>query len=434
MLMFLKRILVRFRLKKEQEDFNTVSANIESGVSFRGTNLWILMFAIFIASLGLNVNSTAVIIGAMLISPLMGPIMGMGYSLAVNDLSMLKRSWSSYIYATGVSLFTSTIYFTISPLNDAHSEILARTSPNIYDVLIAFFGGLAGMMATTSRLKGNVLPGVAIATALMPPLCTAGYGIATLEMSYFFGAIYLFLINSVFIALASLITARFLKIPYKHLPHAGAEKKARRVIIAITLITVLPSIYFGYDMILQNRQLKQATDFVKYETVFPNDFLLRHEIDTDKKKISLTFGGSQLTDDEISELKAKLERYSLKGFELEVRQGFTSLQSNGVAQMSQLALTISEKDRELEFLRSRIDSMIRHQDMSSQIYRELKAQYPEVAAVSIHRAVAVSDTSDSVFWMAVLDFREGPQDSIARQRINNWLKARLDTDSVRVIY
>ena len=226
----INRFFLKFSLLHEREDPAIIIDTISKGIVFRGTNLWVLIFAIFIASLGLNVNSTAVIIGAMLISPLMGPIMGLGLAIGINDLSLLRKSFYNYAVATGAALATSTLFFLLSPLNEAHSEILARTAPNIYDVLIALFGGLAGIIATSSKQKGNVITGVAIATALMPPLCTAGYGLATLRFEYFVGAFYLFIINTVFIALATFITARFLKFPYKHLPDEKADRKAKRII------------------------------------------------------------------------------------------------------------------------------------------------------------------------------------------------------------
>ncbi len=190
------KLSVWFDLRSEMEDYNSIHQEIEKGIIFKGTNLWILMFAIVVASVGLNMNSTAVIIGAMLISPLMGPINGMGYSLATYDFPLFKRSIKNFTYAVIVSLLTSSIYFLITPLNEAHSELLARTSPSIYDVIIALFGGLAGIVAMSSKLKGNVIPGVAIATALMPPICTAGYGLATLQFNFFFGALYLFLTST----------------------------------------------------------------------------------------------------------------------------------------------------------------------------------------------------------------------------------------------
>ncbi|MBK8657835.1 MAG: DUF389 domain-containing protein [Bacteroidetes bacterium] len=203
-----------------------------------------------------------------------------------------------------LGLITSTIYFLISPINEAHSEILARTSPNIYDVLIAPFGGLAGILATSSRQKGNVIPGVAIATALMPPLCTAGYGLATHQLPFFFGAFYLFLINTVFIALATLVTTRFLKFPFKQLPQAKDELKAKRIVWGVVIITLLPSLYFGYDIVQQNKFLNNANRFIDNEAIFPNDYLLKKNIDAKKKTITLTYGGRLIKDEELQYLKA----------------------------------------------------------------------------------------------------------------------------------
>lgn len=245
----MQNIFSRFDLEHEKELHNIIIDNIVQGVSFKGTNLWVLIFAIILASLGLNVNSTSVIIGAMLISPLMGPIMGLGLALGINDLSLLRKSFSNFGYAVLVGLVTSTIYFKITPIDNAHSELFARTYPTIYDVLIAFFGGLAGIVATSSKLKGNVIPGVAIATALMPPLCTAGFGLATLNWNYFFGAFYLFIINTVFIGAATIITVRLLKFPLKHLPDTKADRKVKRIIYMVLISTLIPSIYFGYDIV-----------------------------------------------------------------------------------------------------------------------------------------------------------------------------------------
>ena len=198
-------------LNRSKEDEQLTVDAIRSGVEFKGTNLWVLIFATFIASLGLNVNSTAVIIGAMLISPLMGPIMGVGLSIGLNDFELMKRSLKSYLVATLFSVTTATIYFSFTPLDEVQSELLARTSPTIYDVFIALVGGLAGIVALATKEKGNVIPGVAIATALMPPLCTAGFGIATGNLLYFLGAFYLYFINSVFISLATYIGVRVMR-------------------------------------------------------------------------------------------------------------------------------------------------------------------------------------------------------------------------------
>ncbi|MGB0130054.1 DUF389 domain-containing protein, partial [Chlorobium sp.] len=202
-------------ISRDAESFRDIHAAVESDIEFKGSRLWILIFAIVLASVGLNTNSTAVIIGAMLISPLMGPINGVGYSIATYDFPLLRRSLKHLSFAVAASLVTSTLYFAISPVSSAYSELLARTSPTIYDVLIALFGGLAGTVSITTKLKGNVVPGVAIATALMPPLCTAGYGLATGQFGFFFGAFYLFTINAVFIGLSTVIFSQFMRFPIR---------------------------------------------------------------------------------------------------------------------------------------------------------------------------------------------------------------------------
>ncbi|MBR5830539.1 MAG: DUF389 domain-containing protein, partial [Tidjanibacter sp.] len=202
----------RFDLKEDSAPQVEVVDGVRRGIDFKGTNLWVLMFAVFIASLGLNINSTAVVIGAMLISPLMGPITGIGLALGINDFDMLKSAWRNFLLMVVVSLVTSTVFFLISPISTARSELLARINPTTYDVLIAFFCGLASMIALTRKDRAvSVVFGVAIANALMPPLCTAGYGIATGNAQFFFGALYLFTINAVFIAVATYVVVLLLR-------------------------------------------------------------------------------------------------------------------------------------------------------------------------------------------------------------------------------
>lgn len=220
---FLKEYL---DLRKDKDNELATVESIRKGVEFKGANLWILIFAIFMASLGLNVNSTAVIIGAMLISPLMGPIMGIGLSVGLNDFELMKRSLKSFLVTTAFSVATSTFFFLISPVAEGQSELLARTSPTIYDVLIALFGGLAGVVAISTKEKGNVIPGVAIATALMPPLCTAGYGLAIGNLVYFLGAFYLYFINSVFISLATFLGVRVMHFQHKVFIDKNREKRS----------------------------------------------------------------------------------------------------------------------------------------------------------------------------------------------------------------
>ncbi|MDD2984330.1 MAG: TIGR00341 family protein [Crocinitomicaceae bacterium] len=428
-------IIDNFRIADEKENFETVTDNIQKGISFRGTNLWILIFAIFIASLGLNVNSTAVIIGAMLVSPLMGPIMGMGFGMAINDLSLLKKSLYSYFFAAVVGLSTSTIFFLISPINEAHSEILARTSPNIYDVLIALFGGLAGILATTSKLKGNVIPGVAIATALMPPLCTAGYGLATLQFPFFFGALYLYLINTVFIALATILTVRFLKFRYKILPKKEDQTRAKRIVWVVVLLTFLPSVYFGYDLVQQNKFEQNANQFIEFEAIFPNDYLLNKTIDAKKNSITLTYGGQIIEEAEIEKLRSKMPRYNLKKTTLTIQQGFSYITDNNkIDQKSnQLSIALSESEKQINAQQKIIDSLVDNSTLSQQVHRELKAQYPQIKSSTLQNATIYSDTSKRIAWISVIN-SNARWDAKDKIKIKNWLKVRIDAKELEVYF
>lgn len=252
----------RFDLNFDQADPAAIDESLRSGVVFRGTNLWVLIFATFIASIGLNVNSTAVIIGAMLISPLMGPIMGLGYGSAIGDFPLARRATLNLGIAAGISLLASALYFALTPLQGQASELLARTTPTLWDVLIALFGGLAGIVGVTRKEKGNVIPGVAIATALMPPLCTAGYGLANLNLSYFLGASYLFSINSVFIAAATFVMVRFMRLPTVTFIDAVTERRARSALGAIVFVTAAPSLWLAVNLVRNEVYSSRAEAFL----------------------------------------------------------------------------------------------------------------------------------------------------------------------------
>ena len=431
----MEKFFDRFRLLHEKEDAKIIIENISHGVSFRGTNLWILIFAVFIASLGLNVNSTAVIIGAMLISPLMGPIMGLGLGLGINDLQLLKRSLSNFGYAVLVSFAASTTYFVITPLYEAHSEILSRTSPTIYDVLIAIFGGLAGIVATSSKLKGNVIPGVAIATALMPPLCTAGYGIATLQFNYLFGALYLFVINSVFIAAATFATVRLLKIPRRHLSDKRAETRAHRWVIIILIITIAPSIYFGYDIVQQDRFNRRANRFIEMECTLPNDYLLNKKIEPEKSTITLTYGGREILEEEINRLKMKLSNYGLTGATLNILQGFAYLNDQDDNRFSELTKLLQEERIKMIAMQVELDSIEQASKISKQLFNELSINYKGLNSVVISPSASEADTSGASknIYLAVIDFKKAiPQKE--RNKIQDWLRARLNNQNIEVIY
>lgn len=275
---FLQQLSNLFELHSDKASEEDVVLSIKSGSVFRGTNLWLLVFAIFVASIGLNTNSTAVIIGAMLISPLMGPIVGAGLALAINDFALLKKALSNLVVATLIAMAVSTIYFFSTPLRDAQSELLARTSPNIYDVLIALFGGLAGIVGVSRKEKSNVIPGVAIATALMPPLCTAGYGIATAQMQYMLGAFYLYLINCTFICIATFLMVKYLR--FKPVQYVDKQQavRIRSIMSTAVAIMVLPAIFFAWQVVQENKFRKKANRFVEEQFIAKEHIVLSKKI------------------------------------------------------------------------------------------------------------------------------------------------------------
>src|SRR5574344_931724 len=284
-----------FNAMPDKENEEETIRQINSGVPFHGANLWVLVFAILIASWGLNVNSTAVIIGAMLISPLMGPIIGMGLAIGITDLDLLKRSITSYLVATTISVATATTYFLLTPIDEAQSELLARTSPTLYDVLIALCGGAAGIVALSTKGKGNVLPGVAIATALMPPLCTAGFGLATGNFFYFIGAFYLFFINTVFISLATFLGVKRMGFSQKQFVNNDRYRKVQRYIVALVVVTLLPAGYMTMNILRNSLRNASLRKFVDTEFAIVGTSIIDKELDNTKKTIRLVAVGKEIS-------------------------------------------------------------------------------------------------------------------------------------------
>lgn len=328
------------------EDTQAVEAIVQ-GVQFKGASLWILVCAVFIASLGLNMNSTAVIIGAMLISPLMGPIMGIGLGLGINDSQLIVRCIKNLAVATLFALLTSAIYFWISPLNDARSELLARTQPTLYDVLIAFFGGFAGIIATGSKSKGNILPGVAIATALMPPLCTAGYGIATAQWQFFFGAFYLFLINAVYIGLATWMGCLILGLPKLNVPGKAHHRTLFATIILLVLIA--PSAFTTYGLIKQDVLNSKVSSFVhkEFETLHDirlvNYHFVQPESETENPYIEVAIIGKQMEQEAVDLIADHMQSYDLPAnCKLKVLQASSGQEIQGIQYTDEMTRTMVE--------------------------------------------------------------------------------------------
>ena len=340
---------------------------MEENTVIYGANMWILMLAILIASIGLNVNSTAVIIGAMLISPLMSGILTMGYSLAIRDLSMFKHAAARFATQVVISLITSTVYFALSPLKTATSEMIARTGPTLWDVLIALFGGIAGAIGNTRQKASNVIPGVAIATALMPPLCTVGYGIATGQPSFVFGALYLFIINTLFIALSALLVTKLLGVPCRQELDEKKRKHISRIIAVLIVVTVVPSILFGALTVYKSAMEQNINDYLESEFVFADTQLVGSSVDGIERKISVSLVGVQLSDERIAELESKLDDYDLGDFTLHVTQNrqiegkdddkvTIALQENAIRELQeQLEAEKAERESLSERLEGQVD-------------------------------------------------------------------------------
>ena len=424
-----------FDVRQEKEDEQETIDSIKKGVEFKGTNLWVLIFATFIASLGLNTNSTAVIIGAMLISPLMGPIMGFGLGLGISDFELIKRSFRNFAIATVFSVITSSIYFLISPISEAQSELLARTQPTLYDVLIAFFGGLAGIVASSTKSKGNVIPGVAIATALMPPLCTAGFGLATGNLYYFFGAFYLFFINSVFISLATYLVVRVLKYPKKVFLDKDHEKRVTRYMGIIVIFTIVPSLFLSYRLVKTTYFNQQVLNYVNTELAFPNTQILSKTITntSDKKEIKEVLIGDNVSDSTIESARNRLPNYGLKDVSLVVQQGFSE-QETDINKLKSLLMQDLYKNSE-QVLRTQamqIDSLQRelksyHDDrlLAEQIKPEVKVLFPFVREISCTHTCLIPVDSDTQKPIMLIYVKSSEKISAENKRkLTDWLSAR----------
>lgn len=431
-------------IRQEQENEQETIESIKKGVEFKGTNLWVLIFATFIASLGLNTNSTAVIIGAMLISPLMGPIMGFGLGLGIADFDLIKRSFRNFATATLFSVITSSIYFLISPINEAQSELLARTQPTLYDVLIAFFGGLAGIVASSTKSKGNVIPGVAIATALMPPLCTAGFGLATGNLYYFFGAFYLYFINTVFISLATYLVVRVLKYPKKVFLDKEREKKVTRYVGIIVVFTIVPSLFLSYRLVKTTYFNQQALNFINTELAFPNTQVMSKSItDTsDKKEIKVVLIGDNVAETTIEDARNRLPRYGLKDVNLVVQQGFSE-QETDINQLKSLLMQDLYKNSE-EVLRAQtlqIDSLQRelksYRDdrlMAEQLKPEVKVLFPYIREISCtHTSLIPIDSAAQKPIMLIYVKSAEKVSADNKKKLTDWLSARTGVNTIKLL-
>lgn len=426
-------------LKIDYDPEETIN-RIASGIDFSGANIWILAFSIIIASVGLNVNSTAVIIGAMLISPLMGPIMGIGLSVGINDGDMLNRSLKNFFYMVVISLIASTLYFFLSPISDAQSELLARTHPTIYDVLIAFFGGMAGIVANSRKgEKLTIISGVAIATALMPPLCTAGYGLATGQWKYFGGAFYLFFINSFFIALATFIMSIYLKLPQVNLYEAHQSKKRKRFVIMFAVIVTIPSVIMSVSMIKESRFNSNAIHFV--QDIHNNALLKNVEILNTKKEyhhdmstIELTLAGKTLSDNQIQHLKDKMPAFGLRNTELVIHQLFEDDVRLTGEFAEELYLRNQELLEEIDGYKNEISRLNQTIIDNEQIAKELSVQFENLESYAVNRSIFTNINNLAVDTIPTLNavWKQKPTEKEIQQ-LKKFVQVRLNLDNLNMV-
>lgn len=441
-LQWLRRLL-DFRDDKEG-DVATIES-LKGDVEFRGTKLWILICAILVASIGLNVNSTAVIIGAMLISPLMGPIIGFGLGFGIADLDLVRKSLRNLALTTLFSILTATIYFLLTPLDQPGSELLGRTQPSLYDVLIAFVGGAAGLIAGSSKSKGQVLPGVAIATALMPPLCTAGFGLATGNWGFFFGAIYLYLINSVFIAFATFVMVRIMRFPIKPVASGDIRKKSYRWITVIAVCTLIPSIYLSVRLVRESYQEERTKQFIADHFAPPEHQVIRHTlIRTEGKEptlIDVVLIGKPLSPHSIDSLAALLPSYGLSNFQLQIHQRIDSETPTDYEQLGGVLLrdlyerseqTAAEQRAEIDSLRRMLLRYDYYSTLTEDVSKEAQALFTHISKVRLMPSMEFIQGQDSVLHILVTT----PSRQIStteRTKLEEWLQMRTKADSLQLI-
>lgn len=423
-------------------DTDAAARSIRSNVAFRGPNVWILAFSIIIASVGLNVNSTAVIIGAMLISPLMGPIIGIGLGLGVNDTKLIRVGLKNLLVMVGISLMASFLYFLLTPLKLANpTELLSRTNPTIYDVIIALFGGAAGLLEISRKEKGTVLSGVAIATALMPPLCTAGYGLASGHISYFFGALMLFIINGVFIIIATYLMSKILGFPEYEFLDAKQARRTRSLVTLVFVLVTIPSILSAITMIRSNKFTQNAERFVSENRMLDTGYIYDYDIDTHKGgKISLYIAGNMLDENEKSRLKLSAKDHGIDPERVEFYAHQIAPNENGSADKlvrdiyARTDSEIGKRDAQIRMLEMELSKYKQKEIPYTQISREIVSQYPQVKEIYISRGADV--TTDSLYAKDCILVVAKTQRSLGDEvklRMTEFLKARLNDTTVVVI-
>lgn len=437
----LKNIGTLFRSSVNLEghiDTEAAERSIRNNIYFRGPNAWILAIAIIIASVGLNVNSIPVVIGAMLISPLMGPIFGLGLGLGISDVQLVKSSGRNLLVMVVISITASFLYFAITPLSLSNpTELLARTNPTIYDVLIALFGGFAGIFEQCRKEKGTVFAGVAIATALMPPLCTAGFGLAGGNFGYFFGAMYLFFINCLFIMLATYISVKYFEFRQTEFSDISTGRKTKRVITMLIILFIVPSIWSAVILINQNRFEENAIAFIEHSKSYGKSIIYDYKIDhNDGSTIELSFVGEPLDDSTKNNIYNTASRYGINKEQLIINDHTTTDSVNEIELVKDIYDRMDQEigSREVEIARLRAE-LKKYESTAipyTQLSREIASNYPTVREVHIARGegVAIDSIESSKHSTIVLLYTSESIDSDTQNKLESWLKIRLEEESI----
>lgn len=429
---FIKKLL---DLREGSEEKHEIIERVKDDGDFSSARFWTLVFAIGACSVGLNINSIPVVIGAMLISPLMGPIVSMGLALSIYDWGLMRRSFRNLIILTAISIGISALYFALSPISNAQSELLSRIQPTIFDVLIAIFGGMAGFIGISRARQNNVIPGVAIATAIMPPLCTVGYGIGTLQPKFIIGAFYLFLINCIFICLSALVVAKYLKLPKREYPDEAHKKKVNRFITAIILIIVTPAIYLAYTFVEQNNFNQNAQKFIADTFEKPGYIVVYKNLHFSRsyKSIELAFLSEKFTDEELSQFKAQLDYFGLNGVDLIIRQnGFALTEEEWKAAIAEIQ-SDKEKNQALE---AKLESERLLFQSPARLLEEAQAINSVITDIAIGPITRGSNEHNDSEELILIytDINTVPITPEGAASLTNWLKTRLDDDSLSIVY
>lgn len=415
-------------------DTESAEVGIREGIYFRGAQVWILACSIIIASVGLNINSIPVIIGAMLISPLMGPIVGMGLSLGINDSKLLWEALRNFLVMVFVSLLVASLYFLVTPLDYANpTELEARTSPTIFDVFIAFFGGAAGMIEHSRKGHGTVLSGVAIATALMPPLCTAGYGIANANFHFFGGAMMLFVINTAFIMLASYIVVALLKFNKKH-ENSSSNKRFRTISSLLVLVILTFSVFSAVMMIRSNRMQRDLQGFIEENKTFGSSYIYDYKLIGEKGKTAEIYFAGDLSENDMDLLRSSAKRHNLDPDKLEIKSNAfgskTDYILNNIYERADAEL--AAKDQKINQLEEELADLKGTSIPYSQIAREVQYKYPDVKEISISRGVkvAVDSLAELPCINAIIVTGGDPLSAEEQEEMQRWFRIRLNDTTV----